>query len=115
MIDAVLAWLGSQAGTAFLAGGAGGLLRWVLFRSTWKDGLAATAVGAICAYYLGPLAVPTVEAVLGKVVDDPAEQARLGGFVIGINGLGFAGFILDVVNARIAKGHKEGTDNADPR
>ncbi len=42
-----LAWLASEPGKAALAGAAGGLVRWITLRDSWREGVPALFVGAV--------------------------------------------------------------------
>lgn len=87
-------------GAAAVAGAAGGLVRWLTLRERWQDGLISMAVGAVCAVYLGPLALPLLEPVLGKLIDKPAQLSNLSAFLVGMGGIAVSGFFIDLWNAR---------------
>lgn len=92
-----LDWLTAAKAEVIVAGGLGGLVRWVTLRESWRNGLISIVVGGICALYLSPLARPFL-AVLLKGFDLPAEQeAAFSGFIMGIAGIGLVGFLLDAV------------------
>lgn len=92
-------WLTGDAGQAAVAGALGGLVRWFSLRENWRDGVLTTIIGAICAVYLGPLAVPALEPLVGKLIIDPERQAGFSGFMIGLGGVAVAGFVIDVWKA----------------
>lgn len=94
-----LVWLVSEKAQAAVAGAMGGVVRWLSLREDWRSGLISVVVGAICSVYLGPVALPVLEPVLGKVVVDPASRAGLSGFLIGLGGIALAGFIIDLWQA----------------
>ncbi len=95
-------WLFSDAGKAAIAGAAGGLVRWVTLRDDWREGLTGLLVGSLCAIYLGPLAEPLLDPVIGKIA--PGDGAAgFASFVIGLGGISIAGFILDIIKARRSK------------
>ena len=102
-------WLASEKAQAVLAGALGGVVRWLTIREDWRSGLISITVGAICALYLSPLAIPAIEPILGKIVLDPAARAGFSGFVMGIGGIAVAGFFIDVWNARRAAKREEDT------
>ncbi len=88
-------------GDKFAIGGAmGGVVRWLTLREDWKSGLISIIVGAICAVYASPLALPSLESVLFKLDVKPDQAAGLSGFLIGIGGVTFAGFLIDVWKIR---------------
>jgi hypothetical protein len=98
----IFQWLFGDKVQLAVAGALGGVVRWLTLREHPLDGVISVIVGAICASYLSPLALPLMDPVLkGLIVD---EQARLGfsGFIIGIGGIGVAGFVMDVWRARRA-------------
>jgi hypothetical protein len=98
----LIQWLASDAGRAAIAGAAGGLVRWVTLRDDWREGLTGLLVGSICAIYLGPLAEPLLDPVIGKIA--PGDSAAgFASFVIGLGGISIAGFILDIIKARRSK------------
>lgn len=105
-----LAWLVGPDGKVILAGAAGGLLRWMTLKSNWKDGLIAIGAGGLCAYYLGPLALPAMNAVLGQVVVDESNRQAFSGFIIGVGGIGVTAFILDVWEAVRRKARRTEAD-----
>jgi len=107
-VDSLLAWFSTDPGKAVIAGGLGGLIRWITLRHSLKEGVLTIVVGAICANYLGPLVVPMLEGTLGKLI--PIEG--LGHFVVGMGGLSLTGMILDVFER---KRREIGDDNEDSR
>lgn len=83
-----------------VAGALGGVVRWLTLRSSAVDGLISIVVGAICAVYLGPVCLPLIEPVLGKIVLDENARAGLSGFFIGIGGIGVSSFIMELWQRR---------------
>lgn len=94
-------WAGTDAGKAALAGALGGIVRWLTLRPKWSEGLATLVVGAICAIYLGPLALPIVEGSVGKVIPN-GDMSGLASFLVGIGGVSLSGFVLDLFDRRRA-------------
>lgn len=92
-------WLLSDAGTAALAGAAGGLVRWLTLRESMRDGAITLLVGCLCALYLGPLAVPLIEPVIGKI-SPSADAAGFSAFIIGLGGISISGFLIDIIRLR---------------
>ena len=92
----LLAWLQSDAGTAALAGAAGGLVRWLTLRESWKDGAMSLLVGSICASYLGPLVEPMLVPVVGQLTGQEDAEG-FSSFVVGLGGIGFSGFVIDAM------------------
>lgn len=97
--DIIAAILGEK-GQVALAGAAGGLVRWLTLRSRPLDGFIAIVVGAISAIYLGPLAEPAIDALLGQVIVEDASRGAFSGFIIGLGGISVTGFIMDVWRAQ---------------
>ena len=95
-IGEMMGWLNSDPGKLAVAGAAGGLVRWCTLRENPRDGVASLVVGAICANYLGPLVSPVIEATLGSVL--PGDDASsFSAFVVGLGGVGLAGFVIEVL------------------
>ena len=105
MWEAVSLWILGSKGQAVIAGALGGVVRWLAVRQKWQNGLVSVVVGAICALYLAPLAIPALEPIIGTIVIDPARQAGFSGFIIGMGGVGVVGFFIDFWRAR--KGGKK--------
>lgn len=101
------AWLASDPGKAAIAGAAGGLVRWITLRDSWLEGAASIVVGALCAVYLGPFIEPVIYAPFSAVAPEGDVHA-LAAFVTGLGGIGIAGFVIDLITSRIAKGRRDG-------
>ncbi|KAF0137428.1 MAG: hypothetical protein FD152_479 [Xanthobacteraceae bacterium] len=93
------AWLLTEKAQAAVSGAMGGVVRWLSLREDWRSGFISVVVGAICSLYLGPIALPVLEPVLGKMVVDPASRAGLSGFLIGLGGIAVSGFLIDLWQA----------------
>lgn len=93
-------WLFGEKGQLAIAGALGGVVRWLSLREDWRSGVISLVVGAICAAYVAPLAIPVFDSVLGKIVPDEASRVGFAGFVIGVGGIAVAGLIMDVWKAR---------------
>lgn len=104
-----LGWIFSEPGKAALAGAAGGIVRWLTLRPSWREGLATLVVGAICAIYAGPVALPIVEASIGKALPG-GDMAGLSSFLVGIGGISLSGLLLDIFDRRRAS-VREGKDD----
>lgn len=90
----LLTWLQTEPGKMVIAGAMGGLVRWLTLRESWRDGLVSLVVGSICALYLGPLVRPMLEPVVGKIAGDATGFSS---FVVGLGGIGIAGFTIDTL------------------
>ena len=101
-ISDLFGWLGTDTGKLILAGAAGGVVRWLTLRNNWKEGSIAVIVGALCASYLGPLAVPLVEPVFGAIAPG-GDSTGFAAFIVGMGGISLSGLIIDVINARRKK------------
>lgn len=99
----VLAWLSGEAGRIFVAGGAGGLTRWLLSeKRTIRNGVIQVTSGALSAHYLWPWAHALTGAIfgpLGETVDAKITAA----YVAGLVGISAAKIIIAVVEARAKK------------
>lgn len=97
--ETIINWVATEPGKAIIAGGLGGVVRWLTLRPTVKEGVITIVVGGICALYLGPIALPIVEGTLGKVVPG-GDMAGLTSFLVGMGGISLAGMVLDVFDRR---------------
>lgn len=95
-------WLTGDKGQLLLAGALGGVVRWLTLRDHWSDGLISIVVGAICALYISPLAIPAIAPALGAMNVPPESIHSLSGFLIGIGGITVSGLIMDLWRARKA-------------
>ena len=101
-------WVQTAAGAMALAGAAGGLVRWLTLRETWRDGIVSLTVGSICALYLGPLVEPMMAPLIGAI--SPADPAGFSAFVVGLGGIGIAGFVIDALRRFQAQGRNDAQD-----
>lgn len=88
--------IGNDYGKTLVAGAAGGMVRWLTLRQSWKEGLVALIVGSICALYLGPIVDPLVTPIIGKIAPggDPRGFAS---FFVGLGGVSLSGLLLDFI------------------
>lgn len=89
-------WLSDVGGQAMLAGAAGGLVRSITLREKWTEGLGSLVVGALCALYASPVAYAAFEPVVGRLMPGDSSIRGFSGFISGIVGMAFVGFVLDV-------------------
>ncbi|MGV8987831.1 MAG: hypothetical protein ACOH2H_16275 [Cypionkella sp.] len=89
-----------DAGKTALAGGLGGLVRWITLREDWRDGLATIVVGVICALYLAPLVQPILQPILERAAPG-GDTASFSGFIMGMGGISVSGFILTYIRLRL--------------
>jgi len=93
-----IAWLASESGKAALAGAAGGIVRWVTLRDSWKEGVPGVIVGAVCAIYLGPLVAPLLEPVVGAIAPG-SEADYFAAFIVGLGGIGLTASLIDLLQS----------------
>ena len=106
-------WIISGDGRAAVAGALGGLVRWITLREHWTDGLASLLVGSVCAMYLGPLVAPFLNPVVGQLVPG-SDGSGFSAFVVGLGGISFSGFLIDVIRARRTQAKKAGRAKRGP-
>lgn len=98
-VGAVTQWLFNDPTMSIvLAGMAGGAVRWHYKKEVLKVGLGSVFIGGICAKYLGPLAMATVERLLGFEVSD--DTGKMGAFLMGLGGVAILGIILDLLETK---------------
>lgn len=93
-------WFGWDKWQLLIAGALGGVVRWLTLRDHWTDGLISIVVGAICAVYISPLALPALVPTLGNIGVSSDSVGSLSGFLIGIGGITVSGLIMDLWRAR---------------
>lgn len=100
-------WFFSGPGQMATAGAAGGVVRWITLRDSWREGVPAVIVGAISAVYLGPLVVPILEPVIGSLTPD-GNADGFSAFVVGLGGIALTGAVIDFFKARRESGLQNG-------
>jgi hypothetical protein len=96
ILAAAFDWLQSEPGALVVAGASGSLVRWLTLRESWRHGLISLVVGSICALYLGPLVEPMLAPIIGKI-SKAGDAAGFSAFVVGLGGIGIAGFVIDAM------------------
>lgn len=92
--------LGSDRTQLVVAGALGGLVRWLTLRDHWSDGVIAIIVGALCAAFVSPLALPALTPFLGSVGMPPDSVTGFSGFIVGVGGISVSGLLLDAWRLR---------------
>ncbi|MCU0802751.1 MAG: hypothetical protein MUD11_13460 [Rhodobacteraceae bacterium] len=99
----VLAWVSGEAGRIFVAGGAGGLTRWLISeKKTVRNGAIQVTSGAVAAHYLWPWMHAMMTAIFGPM-GETADAKVTAGYVAGLVGISAAKIIIAVVEARAKK------------
>lgn len=105
----ILAWATGEAGRILIAGGLGGVTRWMMSdRKSIISGIIQVTSGAMTAHYLWPWTHAAVLMVFGQI-GDPADSKVTAAYVSGILGISAAKIILAIIEARAKK--LEGSDN----
>ncbi len=107
------AWLLHETSQVVLSGAMGGIVRWLTLRERLSSGIVSVIVGAICAVYLGPLVQPLLAPFVQVVLTEQVSRASFTGFIVGIGGITFSGFIIDLIKAKRIE-MKPKSDTAEP-
>ena len=125
MLVALFAWAVGPTGQQWVAGGAGGLVRWALAGrgamtlGRWLlSGLVNFAAGMVTAAYGWPIALWAIQSVtgdLGPPGPDPQSTA-MAAFAAGMLGLSMARMVIAAVDRRAPKilDKAMGGDDANP-
>lgn len=104
---AAVAWLSGEAGRIAVAGGAGGLTRWLASeRRRIRDGVLSVVGGVLVGPYLWPLVLAVIGHLPG-VEPDSADAKAMAGFIAGMMGISGAKIAIAFVDARL-RPHKDG-------
>jgi hypothetical protein len=91
-----------------LAGGAGGFVKAISMSLSIRDGAIAVVVGGVCAIYLAPIGDAVLDPLLGRVLASEKQASHLGGFIVGMIGIGLVGFVMGAFEVwKSAKGSKQ--------
>ncbi len=96
IMERVHSFFASDPVQAAMAGAAGGLLRWITLKESWKEGTATLVAGALCARFLGPEMTPAVAPWLGASED----AVGLVSFLVGIGGVSISATIIGIFKNR---------------
>lgn len=92
---------------ALPAGFAGSLVASMSFREGKVAALRRMIIGTLMAYYMGPIGVVVIYAVLGKVDIQPENAAASGGFVMGVLGTTLVDAILKAARIKYSGDSRE--------
>lgn len=110
VLAAAVLWFGGESGRVIVAGGLGGLARFLQGeRKRIRDGLLAVSGGALAANYLWPLPFHLMGAIAGPL-DRTPENVVMAGFLAGALGMSFVKVLTAFIEARVAG--KKGADDA---
>jgi hypothetical protein len=93
-------WLQSDKGGVLIAGVVGAAVSAAMDWNGPVKALRALFVGAACAYYLHPLAIPLVEWVLSGFRANPENAIGASGFVMGMAGIVIVEIIREAFKLR---------------
>ncbi|SFY18810.1 hypothetical protein SAMN04244548_03012 [Paracoccus pantotrophus] len=103
------AWLGGETGKVMVAGGLGGLTRWLTSeRKRIRDGIVAAIGGSVTGLYLWPLGLHLPRLVGGTPFEETASNIALSAFLIGTLGTSAVKIFVAYIEARAAKLTKGG-------
>ncbi len=96
----IFEWLASEKGQLATAGIAGSAVSMVMEWNGFGAGARRLFVGAVTAYFLGPLGVPMFQWALGTFQVAGEQAAGVGGFIMGIGGVIIVEIILKAFRIR---------------
>ena len=97
------AWVAGEGGRIAVAGGAGGLTRWLNSETRRiRDGIIAVIGGLVSATYLWPLILAVIGFPFGGLAETPNNSA-MAAFVAGALGMSFVKIITAMVEAKMSR------------
>ena len=106
---AAVVWMGGETGRILVAGGAGGLARWVQSeRRVIRDGVLAVMGGALAARYMWPAPLHLLGSITGPLERSP-ENTAMAAFLAGALGMSFVKVLTAMIEARAVR---KGQDDA---
>lgn len=96
-------WITTPKGDLTLAGLAGSAVSVVMEWSGFKAGLRRLFVGAVTAYYMGPVGVPLFQWALGHISIEEGQSSSIGGFIMGVAGVIIVEIMLKAFRLRSAE------------
>lgn len=110
-MSAALTWLGGETGKIIIAGGLGGLTRWLASeRRRLRDGVLAAAGGCVTGLYLWPLGLHLPVLIGAEAFPETPSNIALAAFLVGTMGTSAVKIITAYLEARAAKLTKGGGD-----
>lgn len=99
-MDLLTAILTAPGTSLVIAGGLGGVARWLYVilldkKMAMTQGIATTVLGAILGYYLSPNFVGIASSALAAFSQDPGKLPTFTAFSTGVAGVGVVGLGLD--------------------
>lgn len=99
-MNLLLMILGSPGTSLVVAGGMGGIARWLFVilvdrKMAVPQGVGTVLLGAILGYYVSPNFEGLVAPILSGFSTDPARLPVFAAFSTGVGGVGVVGFIID--------------------
>lgn len=113
-ISAAGAWFGGETGKIIVAGGLGGITRWLASeRRRLRDGLIAASAGCVTGLYLWPLGLHVPRIFGGEAFAESPSNIAMSAFLIGTMGTSTVKIITAFIEARADKLTKGGGNAED--
>lgn len=96
-------WLTTPKGDLMLSGVAGSAVSVAMEWSGYAAGLRRLFVGAVTAYFMGPVGVPVFQWALGHIDVPDGQSAGVGGFIMGVAGVIIVEIMLKAFRLRSAE------------
>lgn len=110
------AWLTGESGRVIVAGGFGGLARWISTereRRRLRDGILAIIGGVITGQYLWPLGLHIPRIVGAEQFPETPDNIALAAFVIGTMGVSTVKIIAAIIERQASRFTGGGVDGED--
>lgn len=112
-MNSIFDWLSSSRGELLLSGVSGSAVSVAMEWSGLGAGLRRLFVGALTAYFMGPVGVPIFQWALGHIDVAEGQSAGVGGFVMGVTGVIIIEIMLKAFrlrSAELGQGHRHDED-----
>lgn len=107
--SAALAWLGGETGRIMVAGGFGGLVRWMASeKRRLRDGVLAAIGGCVTSTYMWPLGLHLPRLIGQEAFPETPSNVALAAFLIGTMGTSAVKIITTYIETRAARLTKGG-------